>query len=192
MRTPASTEVTKLLLAWSEGDKLALEELLPLVYRELHAIARRYMSGERPDHTLQASALVNEAYLKLVDVRKAQWKNRAHFFGVAAQLMRRILVDFGRRRHYRKRGDGVRPLSLNEDLAIAAARTTDVVALDDALNLLADVDPRRVRVVELRFFAGLTVEETAEVLNVSIDTVVRDWRLAKVWLHRELEKSGAT
>ena len=190
MRTPASTEVTRLLLAWSEGDKLALEELLPLVYRELHAIARRYMAGERPDHTLQASALVNEAYLKLVDVRKAQWQNRAHFFGVAAQLMRPILVDFGRRRHYGKRGDGVRPLTLNEDLAIAAARTTDVVALDDALNLLADVDPRRVRVVELRFFAGLTVEETAEVLNVSIDTVVRDWRLAKVWLHRELEKAG--
>ena len=192
MRTPASTEVTRLLLAWSEGDKLALEELLPLVYRELHAIARRYMAAERPDHTLQASALVNEAYLKLVDIRKAQWKNRAHFFGVAAQLMRRILVDFGRRRHYRKRGDGVRPLTLDEDLAIAAARTTDVVALDDALNLLADVDPRRVRVVELRFFAGLTVEETAEVLNVSVDTVVRDWRLAKVWLHRELEKAGAT
>ena len=153
-------------------------------------MARRYMAGERPDHTLQASALVNEAYLKLVDVRKAQWKNRAHFFGVSAQLMRRILVDFGRRRHYQKRGDGVRPLTLDEDLAIAAARTTDVVALDDALNLLADVDPRRVRVVELRFFAGLTVEETAEVLNVSADTVARDWRLAKVWLHRELEKAG--
>ena len=190
MRTPGSAEVTRLLLAWSEGDKRALEELLPVVYQELHAMARRYMAAERSDHTLQASALVNEAYLKLVDVRRAQWKNRAHFFGVAAQLMRRILVDFGRRRHYRKRGDGVRPLSLNEDLAIAAARTTDIVALDDALNLLADVDPRRVRVVELRFFAGLTVEETAEVLNVSVDTVVRDWRLAKVWLHRELEKAG--
>ena len=190
MKTPASAEVTRLLLAWSEGDKLALEELLPVVYRELHAMARRYMAAERPDHTLQASALVNEAYLKLVDVRKVQWKNRAHFFGVSAQLMRRILVDFGRHRHYRKRGDGVRPLTLNENLAIAAARTTNFVALDDALNLLADVDPRRVRVVELRFFAGLTVEETAEVLNVSVDTVVRDWRLAKVWLHRELEKAG--
>jgi RNA polymerase sigma factor (TIGR02999 family) len=191
MRTPGSAEVTRLLLAWSEGDKRALEELLPVVYQELHGMARRYMAAERSDHTLQASALVNEAYLKLVDVRKVQWKNRAHFFGVSAQLMRRILVDFGRRRHYRKRGDGVRPLTLNEDLAIAAARTTDFVALDDALNILADVDPRRVRVVELRFFAGLTVEETAEVLNVSADTVARDWRLAKVWLHRELEKAGA-
>ena len=191
MGTPASAEVTRLLLAWSAGDKLALEELMPIVYGELHAIARRYMTAERPDHTLQASALVNEAYLKLIDVRKAQWKNRAHFFGVSAQLMRRILVDFGRRRHYRKRGNGVRPLTLNEDLAIGA-RAPDFVALDDALNLLADVDPRRVRVVELRFFAGLTVEETAEVLNVSVETVVRDWRLAKVWLHRELEKTGAT
>ena len=190
MRTPGSAEVTRLLLAWSEGDKRALEELLPVVYQELHAMARRYMAGERPDHTLQASALVNEAYLKLVDVRKAQWKNRAHFFGVSAQLMRRILVDFGRRRHYQKRGDGVRPLTLNKDLAIAAASTTDFIALDDALNILADVDPRRVRVVELRFFAGLTVEETAEVLNVSAETVARDWRLAKVWLHRELEKAG--
>jgi RNA polymerase sigma factor (TIGR02999 family) len=191
MKTPASAEVTRLLLAWSEGDKLALEALIPIVYAELHAMACRYMAAERPDHTLQASALVNEAYLKLVDVRKAQWKNRAHFFGVSAQLMRRILVDFGRRRHSGKRGDGVRPLTLNEDLTIGAARATDVVALDDALNLLADVDPRRVRVVELRFFAGLTVEEIAEVLNVSADTVARDWRLAKVWLHRELEKAGA-
>ena len=190
MRTPGSAEVTRLLLAWSEGDKRALEELLPVVYQELHAMARRYMAAERSDHTLQASALVNEAYLKLVDVRKAQWKNRAHFFGVSAQLMRRILVDFGRRRHYQKRGDGVRALTLNEDLAIAAARATDLIALDDALNILADVDPRRVRVVELRFFAGLTVEETAEVLNVSAETVARDWRLAKVWLHRELEKAG--
>jgi RNA polymerase sigma factor (TIGR02999 family) len=191
MRTPASADVTRLLVAWSGGDKVALEELLPVVYRELHAMARRYMAGERPDHTLQASALVNEAYLKLVDVRQMQWQNRAHFFGVAAQLMRRILVDFGRRRHYQKRGDGVRPLTLNEDLAIGAARTTDFVALDDALNILADVDPRRVRVVELRFFAGLTIEETAEVLDVSVDTVARDWRLAKVWLHRELKKAGA-
>ena len=190
MRTPASAEVTRLLLAWSEGDKRALEELIPVVYGELYVMARRYMTAERPDHTLQASALVNEAYLKLVDVRKAQWKNRAHFFGVSAQLMRRILVDFGRRRHYHKRGNGVRPLTHNEDLAIGA-RAPDFVALDDALNLLADVDPRRVRVVELRFFAGLTVEETAEVLNVSADTVARDWRLAKLWLHRELEKAGA-
>ena len=191
MRTAASAEVTKLLLAWSAGDELALEQLLPVVYRELHSMARRYMAGERLDHTLQASALVNEAYLKLVDVRRVQWQNRAQFFGVSAQLMRRILVDFGRRRHYLKRGGGVPPVTLNEGLAMSSAQSTNLVALDDALNALAAVDPRRVRVVELRFFAGLTVEETAEVLKVSPDTVVRDWRLAKVWLHRELKKAGA-
>jgi RNA polymerase sigma factor (TIGR02999 family) len=191
MRTPASAEVTKLLLAWGAGDQRALDQLLPVVYQELHRMARRYMAAENSDHTLQASALVNEAYLRLVDVRQMQWQNRAHFFGVAAQLMRRILVDFGRRRHYLKRGGGARPVTLKEDLDVAAAQTTDLVALDDALNALGEVDPRRVRVVELRFFAGLTVEETAEVLKVSPDTVVRDWRLAKVWLHRELKK-GAT
>jgi RNA polymerase sigma factor (TIGR02999 family) len=191
MRTPASAEVTELLLAWSAGDKQALDQLFPVVYRELHRMARRYMTTENPGHTLQASALVNEAYLKLVDVRQMQWQNRAHFFGVAAELMRRILVDFARRRHYLKRGGGARAVTLNEDLDISAAQTTNLVALDDALNALAEVDPRRVRVVELRFFAGLSVEETAEVLKVSPDTVVRDWRLAKVWLHRELKK-GAT
>ena len=190
MTTPASAEVTKLLLAWGAGNEQALDQLLPVVYQELHRMARRYMAAENPGHTLQASALVNEAYLKLVDVRQMQWQNRAHFFGVAAQLMRRILVDFGRRRHYLKRGAGVRPVTLNEDLDMAAAQTTNLVALDDALYALGDVDPRRVRVVELRFFAGLTVEETAEVLKVSPDTVVRDWRLAKVWLHRELRKGG--
>jgi RNA polymerase sigma factor (TIGR02999 family) len=189
MRTLPSGELTRLLLAWGAGDEQALDDLLPVVYRELYNMARRYMAGERPDHTLQASALVNEAYLRLVDVRQMQWQNRAHFFGVCAQLMRRILVDFGRRRHYLKRGGGVRPVNLSEDLVIGA-QTTNLVALDDALNALAAVDPRKVRVVELRFFAGLTVEETAEVLNVSADTVVRDWRLAKVWLHRELEKAG--
>jgi RNA polymerase sigma factor (TIGR02999 family) len=191
MRTPASTQVTKLLLAWSSGDERALEELLSVVYRELLAMARRYMAAERPDHTLQASALVNEAYLKLVDVRQMQWKDRAHFFGVTAQLMRRILVDFGRRRHYRKRGDGVKPVTLNDDLMISVAQTTNLVALDDALNALGAVDPRSVRVVELRFFAGLSVEETAEVLNVSVNTVARDWKVAKVWLYRELKKAGA-
>jgi RNA polymerase sigma factor (TIGR02999 family) len=190
MRTLPSGELTRLLLAWSAGDEQALDDLLPVVYRELYNMARRYMAGERPDHTLQASALVNEAYLRLVDVRQMQWQNRAHFFGVCAQLMRRILVDFGRRRQYLKRGGGERPVNLSEDLVIGA-QTTNLVALDDALNALAAVDPRKVRVVELRFFSGLTVEETAEVLNVSVDTVVRDWRLAKVWLHRELEKAGA-
>jgi RNA polymerase sigma factor (TIGR02999 family) len=190
MTTHRSADLTKLLLAWSAGDEQALEDLLPVVYRELHQMARRYMLRERPDHTLQASALVNEAYLKLVDARQVQWQNRAHFFGVCAQMMRRILVDFGRRRHYLKRGGGVMPVTLNEDLVISGAQTTNLVALDDALNALAAVDPRRVRVVELRFFAGLTVEETAMVLKVSPDTVVRDWRLAKVWLHCELKKAG--
>ena len=190
MRTLPSGELTRLLLAWSAGDEQALDDLLPVVYRELYNMARRYMAGERPDHTLQASALVNEAYLRLVDVRQMQWQNRAHFFGVCAQLMRRILVDFGRRRHYLKRGGGVRPVNLSEDLVIGA-QTTNLVALDDALNALAKIDPRKVRVVELRFFAGLSVNETAEVLKVAPDTVVRDWRLAKVWLHRELEKAGA-
>jgi RNA polymerase sigma-70 factor, ECF subfamily len=183
--------VTGLLLAWSAGDTGALDGLLPVVYRELHRMARRYMAAESHDHTLQASALVNEAYLKLVDVRQMQWQNRAHFFGVAAQLMRRILVDFGRKRHYLKRGGGLKAVTLNDNLNVAASQTTDLVALDDALNALAAVDPRRVRVVELRFFAGLNVEETAEVLKVSIDTVARDWRLAKVWLLRELQKANA-
>ena len=191
MSTQAPAQVTKLLLAWGAGDEQALDQLLPVVYRELHNMARGYMATERPDHTLQASALVNEVYLKLVDVRQMKWQNRAHFFGVSAQLMRRILVDFARRRHYLKRGGGVRPVTLNEGLDVSAAKTTDLVALDDALNALADVDPRKVRVVELRFFAGLTVEETAEVLKVSLDTVARDWRLAKVWLHQELQKGGA-
>ena len=191
MRTPESAEVTKLLLAWGAGDAAALEQLLPVVYRELHGMARRYMAEERPDHTLQASALVNEAYLKLVDVRQMQWQNRAQFFGVCAQMMRRILVDFGRRQRYLKRGAGIRPVTLNENLVMAEAQTTNLPALDDALNALATMDPRKARVVELRFFAGLSVDETAEVLKVSPDTVVRDWRMAKVWLHRELRNEGA-
>jgi RNA polymerase sigma factor (TIGR02999 family) len=191
MRTLPSADVTKLLVAWSAGDTQARERLIPIVYDELHRMARRYMATERPDHTLQASALINEAYLKLVGVRRMQWQNRAHFFGVCAQLMRQILVDFGRRRHYLKRGGGVRPLTINENV-MAAARNTDLTALDDALKTLETVDPRRVRVVELRFFAGLTLEETAEVLKVSLDTVVRDWRLAKVWLLREIKKRGAS
>ena len=191
MRTPPSADVTKLLQAWSAGDTQARERLIPIVYNELHGMARRYMAAERPDHTLQASALINEAYLKLVGVRRMQWQNRAHFFGVCAQLMRQILVDFGRRRHYLKRGGGVRPLTINENV-MAVARNTDLTALDDALKTLETVDPRRVRVVELRFFAGLTLEETAEVLKVSLDTVVRDWRLAKVWLLREIKKRDAS
>jgi len=191
MKTPTTAEVTQLLFAWNAGDERALEQLVPVVYRELHRMARRYMADERPDHTLQASALVNEVYLKLVDVRQRHWQNRTQFFGVCAQLMRRILVDFGRRRHYLKRGGGVQQVTLNAGLDMSTAKTTDLVALDDALTALADVDPRKVRVVELRFFAGLTVEQTAEILSVSPETVARDWRLAKVWLHRELRNDGA-
>jgi len=191
MRTSNSVEVTRLLLAWGAGDEAALEELVPVVYQELRKMARRYMATERPDHTLQASALVNEAYLKLVDVRQMEWQNRAQFFGVCAQLMRRILVDFARRQGYLKRGGGARQVKFDENMLVGGAQTTNLPALDDALNALATVAPRKVRVVELRFFAGLSVEETAEVLNVSPDTVVRDWRMAKVWLHRELRNDGA-
>ena len=179
-------EVTRLLQAWSEGDEGALQKLMPLVYTELHRLARRYMAGERSGHTLQTSALVNEAYLRLVDVKKVNWQNRAHFFGVSAQLMRRILVDFARSRRSLKRGGDAPTISLEEGLIVTSARGADVVALDDALRTLAAMDPRRSRVVELRFFGGLSAEEAAEVLKVSAETVMHDWKLAKVWLLREL------
>ena len=179
-------EVTRLLQAWSEGDEGALQDLMPLVYSELHRLARRYMAGERSGHTLQTSALVNEAYLRLVDVKKVNWQNRAHFFGIAAQLMRRILVDFARSRRSLKRGGDAPTISLEEGLIVTSARGADVVALDDALRTLAAMDPRRSRVVELRFFGGLSAEEAAEVLKVSPETVMHDWTLAKVWLLREL------
>jgi len=179
-------EVTRLLQAWSEGDEGALQELMPLVYTELHRLARRYMAGERSGHTLQTSALVNEAYLRLVDVKKVNWQNRAHFFGVSAQLMRRILVDFARSRRSLKRGGEAPTVSLEEGFIVSSGRGADVVALDDALKTLAAMDPRRSRVVELRFFGGLSAEEAAEVLKVSAETVMHDWKLAKVWLLREL------
>jgi RNA polymerase sigma factor (TIGR02999 family) len=182
-------EVTQLLLAWADGDKQALEALMPIVYRELHRLARRYMAGERVQHTLQASALVNEAYLKLIDVERVQWQNRAHFFGVSAQMMRRILVDFARSRQYQKRGGGARQVTLNEELIPSSGNTNDLAALDDALKSLESIDPRKVRVVEMRFFAGLSVEETAEAMQVSPETVMRDWKFAKAWLQRELKKS---
>jgi RNA polymerase sigma factor (TIGR02999 family) len=185
---PSSAEVTRLLLAWNAGDERALEALVPVVYRELKRIAGRYMAAERTDHTLQASALVNEAYLKLIDARGVQWQNRAHFFGVSAHLMRQILVQFARRNHYQKRGGGAQKLSLEEGLVVSKDRTAGLVALDDALKALAVAHPRISQVVELRFFGGLNQEETAEVLGVSSDTVLRDWRFAKVWLHRELRK----
>ncbi len=188
MPTPSSQEVTQLLLAWNQGDQAALEKLIPLVYKELHRMARRYMVRERPDHTLQATALVNEAYLRLIDSKNVRWQNRSHFFAISAQLMRRILVDFARSRHYLKRGGEVQRLSLEEGLDIPSGKSTDLVALDDALSALAVVDPRKSQIVELRFFGGLSVEETAEVLKVSPDTVLRDWKLAKVWLLREMKK----
>ena len=188
MPQPSPHEVSRLLRAWSSGDEAALQTLIPLVYEELHRIARRYMGREREGHTLQTSALVNEAYLRLVDWKNVEWQNRAHFFAVSAQMMRRILVDFARDRRYLKRGGGALQVSLAEAAGMTSERGTDLVALDDALNSLAEVDKRKSEVVELRFFGGLSVEETAEVLKVSAETVMRDWKLAKVWLLRELEK----
>ena len=184
-------EVTHLLQAWSCGDQRALEKLMPLVYDELHRLAERYMAGERPGLTLQTTALVNEAYLRLADVKQVSWQNRGHFFAVSAQLMRRILVDFARSRHSLKRGGEAPAISLDEAGVVPPERPADLVALDDALKALTAIDPRRSRVVELRFFGGLNVEETAEVLKVSADTVMHDWKLAKAWLLRELRR-GAT
>ena len=165
-----------------------MDELTPLVYEELRRLARHYMGNERVGHTLQASALVNEAYLKLVDIHKVQWQNRAHFFAMSARLMRRILVDSARSRKYQKRGAGAQQVSLDEGLLVVEPGR-DLVALDDALEALAKVDERRSKVVEMRFFGGLSVEETAEALGVSVDTVMRDWKLAKAWLLRELKTS---
>ena len=190
MATPPTHEVTELLQAWSQGDQRSLEKLTPLVYQELHRLAQKYMVGERADHTLQATALVHEAYLRLIDASQMRWQNRAHFFAVSAQLMRRILVDFARSRHSVKRGGDAERISLDEALIIAQAQHFDFVCLDDALSGLAAVDERKSRVVELRFFGGLSVDETAEVLKVSPDTVTRDWRLAKLWLLREILKKS--
>ncbi len=189
MGSPPACEVTVLLQAWSAGDAEALEKLTPLVYRELHRAARHYMAGERTGHTLQATALIDEVYLRLIDARRMDWQNRAHFFGVCAQLMRRILTDFARSRRYQKRGGGAEVMPFDEALVVGPEPNRDMVALDDALKRLSLVDERKSRVVELRFFGGLDVKETAEVLRVSIETVMRDWKLAKVWLLRDL--SGA-
>ncbi len=186
MQTHSPKEITRLLVAWGDGDQSALEELAPLVHSELHRLAHHYMGRERPGHTLQTSALVNEAYIRLIDWKNVRWQNRAHFFAVSAQLMRRILVDFARERQNLKRGGGALRVSLGEAAAFPVERGADLVALDEALILLAEVDRRKGQVVELRFFGGLSVTEVAEVLKVSEDTVMRDWRLAKVWLLREL------
>jgi RNA polymerase sigma-70 factor (ECF subfamily) len=183
-------QVSGLLRAWSEGDRDALDKLTPIVYDELHRLARRYMRRERTGHSLQTTALVNEAYMRLVDYKSMKWQNRAHFFAVSAQLMRRILVEHARRRNL-KRGRGVQHVSLEETAIVDGQRDTDLMALDDAMVALARLDARKVQVVELRFFGGLSVEETAEVLKVSPVTVMRDWSTAKAWLYRELTSGTA-
>jgi RNA polymerase sigma factor (TIGR02999 family) len=186
MAEPLTDEVTRLLKAWTAGDERALEKLTPMVYDQLHRVAQRCMAGERPGHTLQTTALVNEVYLRLVDCGKVNWQDRAHFFAVSAQLMRRILIDFARSRGYQKRGSGLAQMSLDEAATVCSEPDPNLVELDDALKSLAEVDARKSKVVELKFFAGLSTDETAEALSVSAETVVRDWRLAKVWLLREL------
>ena len=183
---------TELLRAWNEGDGSALDKLIPLVYDELYRLARRYMRQERPDHTLQATSLVNEAYLRLIDVNRIEWRNRTHFLALAAQMMRRILVEFARNRHRQKRGGGAVHVSLDDMQELPDSKEHDLVALSDALGGLATFDVRMSEVVELRFFGGLTVEETAEVLNVSPVTVMRDWKTAKAWLLREIRRDHRT
>jgi RNA polymerase sigma factor (TIGR02999 family) len=188
--TDSAGEVSRLLRAWSEGDQGALEGLMPIVYDELRRLARHYIQGERPGHSLQATALVNEAYTRLVDYKRMQWQNRAHFYAVSAQLMRRILVEHARR-HNQKRGGGLQHVSLEETAVVREDQGADLVALDDAMNALSQLDPRKVQIVEMRFFGGLSVEETAEVLKISPITVKRDWRAAKAWLYRELSGDDA-
>jgi RNA polymerase sigma factor (TIGR02999 family) len=191
MESPAN-QLTELLQSWSKGDEGAIEKLMPLVYGELHRLAQRYMADERPGHTLQTTALVHEAYLRLVDTAHANWDGRAHFFAVCARVMRRILVDWARSRQAEKRGSGVPSLELNEALAVSGRSGTDLVAIDDALTALAAVDQRKGQIVELRFFGGLSVKETADVLKVSQETVQRDWKLAKSWLRHELSQERAS
>lgn len=188
----SKAEVSMLLKEWSDGDRAALDKLLPLVYDELHRLAARYLRRERPDHTIQATALVNEAYLRLIEQRDTDWSNRAHFFAIAAQLMRRILVDHARAQHAAKRGGSACKLTIIEamDLPDDRRRDIDMIALDDALNLLESKDPQKSRIIELRFFGGLTIEETAEVLGISLTTVKADWRLARAWLYRKLKNGG--
>jgi RNA polymerase sigma factor (TIGR02999 family) len=186
MATPAEPDVTQLLKAWSDGDEAALTQLTPLVYDELHRMAQRCMAREQPGHTLQTSALVNEAYLRLVNVQQVSWQNRAHFFAISARMMRRILTDFARSRHYQKRGGDIRHVTFDEDLVGTRQPLTDIVAIDEVLGRLALLDARKAQVVELRFFGGLNVEETAEVMKISPETVMRDWKFARIWLRRAL------
>jgi RNA polymerase sigma factor (TIGR02999 family) len=190
MDSSRSVELTRLLKAWSDGDVQAFEELVPLVYDELRRLARRYMVRERGTQTLQTTALANEAYLRLVDAASVRWQDRVHFFAVCAQIMRRILIDAARARASKKRGGRVQHLNLDDDLAITPQRSDELVALDDALTALAEFDARKARVVELRFFGGLSVKETAAVVKVSPQSVLRDWKLAKAWLMRELRREA--
>jgi len=190
MTIQSPQEITSLLVAWSDGDATALEKLVPRVERELHRLAQRYLRQERTDHTLQATALVNEAYLRLIDWKNVRWQNRAHFIGVSAHLMRRILVDYARRKRYLKRGGNAIKVSLDVAGPLASERSLDLIALDEALNTLAALDGRKSQIVELRFFGGLSEEETAEVLKISPRTVRRGWSLAQAWLNRELSRAG--
>lgn len=190
MQAPSTHEITQLLVAWNNGDRAALEHLTPLVHAELHRIAHRHMAGERPGHILQTTALVNEAYMRLIDWKSVEWQNRAHFFGLAAQIMRHILVDFARARAREKRGGGGMQVSLSDVDKIGKQQSADLVALDDALKTLEKLNARQARVVELRFFVGLSQEETAEALKVSVETVKRDWNRAEAWLYRQLSKGG--
>ena len=192
MDPSAPVEVTQLLIAWSNGEQVARERLMSVVYEELHRLARRYMRNESPGHTLQTSALVNEAVIRLVDQRNVHWQNRSHFFGIAAQMMRRILVDYASSRNFAKRGGGAVKLSLDEGLIVSDERSAEVVAVHEALEALAKFDQRQAQIVELKFFGGLSNEETGEVLAVSPGTVARDWTMAKAWLRREITKGGAS
>ena len=188
---PPQHEITQLLAEWSEGNQSALDELYPLVYEELHRLARRYMSRERKGHTLQTTALINEAYVRLVDQKNVRWANRSHFFAISAQIMRRILIDHARRHAYAKRGGGAQQVSLEEVAMVARNPGSELMKLDEALKILAKMDPRRCHVVELRYFGGLSNEEIADVLKVSENTVTRDWNLARAWLHQQLTGSAA-
>jgi RNA polymerase sigma factor (TIGR02999 family) len=188
MTTPSSQEVTRLLLAWRDGDQEALEQLTPLVYGELRRMAHRFMRRERPDHTLQSSALVNEAYIRLIDCHQVDWQNRAHFFGIAAQMMRQILIDHARRHTRARRGGGLREVSFEETAVVSVERAAELIALDDALTALAAFDLSKSRIVELRFFGGLTNEEVGEVMGMSLRTIEREWRKAKAWLRRAISK----
>ena len=192
MRRPLKQhEITQLLAEWSDGNQSALDELYPLVYDELHRLARRYMSRERKGHTLQTTALINEAYVRLVDQKNVHWANRSHFFAISAQIMRRILIDHARRRAYAKRGGGAQQVSLDEAMAMTSGIGAELLRLDEALKTLAEMDPRRCQVVEMRYFGGLNNEEIAGVLHVSENTVTRDWNMARAWLYQQLSESSS-